>query len=222
MSKYTLYCGPNTYAMSAHAILEETGADYDLHWITLFAKTPDPAFLAISPHCRTPALQTPVGSIFETGAIALYLSEKFPDANLHIPVDDPCRGQFLQWTHYLATTLQPEVIIQFHPEFYMDTEQNRQALKAASIARLRIVYETLDQALQEGPFFFGDQPTVPDFILGMQTIWDVIFPSGIAEYPNLERHLKALCKRPSVKNMLAQHTAETNRRQATLDRASTC
>lgn len=215
MSKYTLFCGTNTYAMSAHAILEEVGADYDIHWITLFEENPDPAFLAASPHCRTPALQTPQGSIFETGAVALYLAEKFPEANLNIATDDPRRGAFLQWFHYLATTLQPEVIIQFHPEFYMDSDENRRALKEASMARLHEIHKTLDRALDDGPYFFGEHPTVPDFILGMQTIWDEIFPTKITEYPNIERHLKALCDRSSVKNMLEQHKTEIRRKAGT-------
>lgn len=208
----TLFCAPDTYALSAHVLLEELGVPYDLEWVELFSNRPDPAFLAASPHCRTPALATPEGSIFETGAVCLYLAERDPEARFLIPSGDPRRGTFLQWFHYLATSLQPDVIIQFHPEFYQDgtAEQNR--LKAHSMKRLRTVFETLDAALDHGPYFFGDHPTVPDFILGMQTIWDVIFPDGdITAYPNIARHRDALCARPAAQRVLEQHRAQARK-----------
>ena len=212
MAEYTLFCAPDTYAMCAHAVLEEIGVAYDLHWVTLFAETPDPAFLAASPHCRTPALAGPEGTVFETGAVCLYLAERHPDTGLLIAPGDPRRGAFLQWLHYLATSLQPEVIIQFHPEFYHEDSALQAQLKVSSMARLSTVFDTLEDALAEGPYFFGAAPTVPDFILGMQSIWDVIFPDGdISAYPNITRHRDTICARPSVQRTLAQHQAQANR-----------
>lgn len=201
--------------MSAHAVLEEIGADYALRWIQLFADAPDPDFLAASPHCRTPAMAGPDGTVFETGAVCLYLAERHPDTGLNVPYGDPHRGTFLQWLHYLATTLQPEVIIQFHPEFHHQDAENQALLKASSMQRLRRVYDTLEDALpQDGPYFFGGTPTVLDFILAMQTIWGIIFPNGdIAAYPKLARHLDAVCARQATQRMLAQHRAEAKRRK---------
>ena len=214
MAEYTLFCAPDTYAMSAHAVLEEIGADYQVRWIRIFDDTPDPDFLAASPHCRTPALAGPDGSVFETGAVCLYLAERHPQANLVIPVGDPRRGRFLQWFHYLATTLQPDVLIQYHPDFYHTDPQMQDAIRASSMNRLRGVFDTLDAALAEGPFFFGDQLTILDFILAMQTVWELIFPDGdITAYPNIARHRDTLCARPSVRRMQEQHQAEAARRE---------
>ncbi len=79
--------------------------------------------------------------------------------------------------------------------------------------RLSKVFATLDTALADGPFFFGANPTVPDFILGTQALWDMIFPGGdISRYPNIARHRSILCERVSVQNMLTQHRAEASRR----------
>ncbi|MGB7267893.1 MAG: glutathione S-transferase family protein [Albidovulum sp.] len=214
MPEYTLFCAPDTYAMGAHAVLEEVGADYAIHWVQIFAQNPDPAFLAASPHCRTPALTGPDGPICETGAVALYIAERRPGAGLVVQPGDPNRGRFLQWIHYLASTLQPDVIIQYHPEFYMQAPQDKAALKAASMARLRGVYATLNAALTDGPYFFGQEPTVPDYLLALQTIWDVIFPAGIEDYPNLARQRDAVLSRPAVQRMLAMHKAEAARRKA--------
>lgn len=215
MSEYTLFCAPDTYAMGTHAVLEDVGADYAVHWVQIFAEKPDPAFLAISPHCRTPALIGPGGAVFESGAIALYVAERHPDAGLVIPPGDPNRGQFLQWIHYLASTLQPDVIIQYHPDFYMQAPQDKAALKAASMTRLRGVYAILNTALADGPYFFGQEPTVPDYLLALQTIWEVIFPAGIENYPNLARQREAILARPAVQRMLAMHQTELARRKST-------
>jgi glutathione S-transferase len=83
------------------------------------------------------------------------------------------------------------------------------------MVRLRGVYDTLEAALAEGPFFFGDRPTVPDYLLALQTVWDVIFPDGdITAYPNLARHREAVCARPAVRRILQQHDEEYARRRA--------
>ena len=209
MARYTLFAAPNTYALCAHAMLEEVGADYALRWVALFAAHPDPDFAAASPHCRTPALLGPEGPLFETGAIALYLAERFPEAGLLIPEADPERGPFLQWIHYLASTLQPDVILQYHPEFYMETEADRARLRAASMRRLEDVWAVLDKALAEGPgpWFFSRGPTVPDILLGMQTVWDETFPKGIEAFPALARQRAALTARPAIARVLAAHRA---------------
>jgi glutathione S-transferase len=215
MTTYTLFCAPDTYAMCAHAILEELNVDYDIRWIRIFDDNPDPDFLAASPHCRTPALASPEGTIFETGAVCLYLAERYSDSGLVIPAGDARRGAFLQWMHYLATTLQPEVIIQFHPEFYHDDPILQDALTSSSMKRLSGVFKTLEHALpDDAPYFFGVTPTVPDFILGMQTVWDIIFPDhDISAYPKLTRHRDAITKRPAVMRMMAQHQKEAERRK---------
>jgi len=148
--EYTLFCAPNSYAMGVQAILEEIGASYELRWVELFSETPDPDFLAISPHARVPALLGPDGPIFESGAIALYLAEQHPEAGLNIVTRHPLRGQYLQWMHYLAATLQPDVMLQFHPEMYFSDPANQAALKRASMKRLKNDLDVIDAALQSG------------------------------------------------------------------------
>ena len=205
MSEYTLYAAPNTYAMSAHAILEEINANYKVEWVEIFTDKPEPNFQSISPHCRTPALMTPEGGIFETGAIAMYLGEKFSNYNLIVYPEDRRRGKFLQLFYYLGSTLQPDVMIQFHPEFYMKDKDNICDFQDASLKRLSNIFNVLDHALKNGPFFFGKHLTILDFLLSMQTIWDEIFPKTITDYKNLQRHLEVMKERPSIKRILKHH-----------------
>lgn len=208
---YRLYSAPNTYAMSAQVALEEIGAAYELVTVTLFSQSPDPDFLAASPHGRVPALVDECGTVCETGAIALYLAERHPDAGLEIPLGDPRRARFLQWLFYLSSTLQPDVILQFHPEFYYADPEDQRRLKAASLGRLANVLAILDQALVPGPYFFGEQLTVCDLCLATQAIWPEIYPRSIDDYPNLKRAVEAVTQRPAVAKIIALYREDQAR-----------
>jgi glutathione S-transferase len=203
--EYTLYCYRNSYAMIAHAILEEIGATYDLRWVPIFTDTPDPEFAAISPHQRVPALTGPDGVILETGAIALYLAERHPQVDLVIAPSDSRRGQFLQWLHYLASTLQPEVNIQYHPENYFDDAADQGRLRQASMTRLERVLDVIEEALSPGPFFFGEDRTICDYVLAMQAVWPPIYPRSIDDYPNIKRLTKTITDREPVRKALIMH-----------------
>jgi glutathione S-transferase len=209
---YRLYLYPNSYALTAQAVLEELGLDHELKWVGIFQDTPDPDLLKVSPHSRVPALEGDNLVLFETGAIALYLAEQHGDGTLLIPPGDPRRGLFLQWFHYLATTLQPDVMIQFHPEVYLDDAATQARLSASSMERLDKVHRTLDAALTEGPWFFGETLTILDFLLGMQGTWPEIYPDSIEDYPNIARHQRALLERPSARRTLDIHRAKIRER----------
>ena len=42
MAKLLLYTAPNSYAMTVHTILEETGEPYVVKWVEIFTSNPDP------------------------------------------------------------------------------------------------------------------------------------------------------------------------------------
>ena len=191
--------------MIPHAILEELGVAYELIWVEIFTDRQVPVFLAASPHGRVPALSDESGAICEAAAISLYLAERHPEAELAIPIGDPRRGRFLQWMSYLASSLQPDVIIQFHPEFYATEAADQARLKAASLERLARTLQILDEALDAGPYFFAEQLTLCDFCLALQAVWPEIYPGSIDDYRNLKRLVARVTERPAVRKVLAQH-----------------
>lgn len=202
---YVLFAARNTYAMIVHALLEEIGADHDIHRVEIFSDNPDPRFVAVSPLLRVPVLVGPDGPVFESGAIAHYLAERHPEAELAIPIGDSRRGRFLQWLHYLSSTLQPEVLIQYHPEAYFEDEDDQRRLKAASMRRLANALDVIEAGLDPGPFFLGERRSVCDYCLAMQAVWPPIFPGSIRDYPNIERLTQAITARPAVRRVLIMH-----------------
>ncbi len=83
------YFAPHTCALAAHIALEDAGADYSLRRVDFNkAEQRQPAYLAVNPKGRVPALVTERGVLTETPAILAYVAEVFPAAQL-APRDDP-------------------------------------------------------------------------------------------------------------------------------------
>jgi len=206
---YTLFAYPNSYAMTAHAVLEEIGAPYEVRWVQIFSDQVDPDFASASPHARVPALVTPEGTIFETGAVALYLAEHHTDTGLLVPTGAPGRGAFLQWFHYLASTLQPDVMIQFHPELYFPNDEEAQnRFLHASMARLTTVLDVIETLLSDGPYFCGQKRTILDYLFVMQAVWPEIFPGQVEDYPRIHHLISTLLPRPAVARVYKIHMDE--------------
>ena len=159
----------------------------------------------MSPHARVPALEHGDLRLCETGAIAFYLAETFPSVDLLIGAADPRRASFLQWWHYFASTLQPDVMVQFHPENYFADRESQQRFMSASIERLSKVLATLHSALTAGPYFFGEIRTVLDYLLAMQAVWPEIYPGSIDDYPNIRRLVDTITQRPAVQRVISLH-----------------
>ena len=204
---YRLYCARNTYAMSAHILLEELAVEYELCEVELFAQDYAVDFLEASPHGRLPALRHQTGTIFESGAIAQYLTETHQDRGFGVSPDSPLRATYLQWMYYLSSTVQPEVLIQFHPENYFDEPENQQQLKTASMRRLSKIWTVLDHTYRNGPWLIDGRPTAIDYCLAVQIQWPQCFNHDISEYPNLQRLLETISVRPAYSKVMAWHNS---------------
>ena len=101
-----LFYSPGSCAFASHMALEESGAPYEAVRID-FAKAEQtkPAYLAINPKGRVPALVTGRGILTESPAILLYIAQSFPAAKL-APLDDPFALAKMQAVNsYLCSTV---------------------------------------------------------------------------------------------------------------------
>ena len=97
-----LYSWPTPNGHKIHIMLEETGLPYRVHGVNIrTGEQVKPEFLKISPNNRIPAIvdTDPAGggdpiSVFESGAILIYLAEK---TGRLMPADARGRSQVLQW-----------------------------------------------------------------------------------------------------------------------------
>jgi glutathione S-transferase len=209
MSDYTLYSHRNSYAMSVHLMLEELGVDYDVVLFNVHVEAELPEeFLQLNPNARVPTLVTADGPIYESAAILVHLSEKH--GGRFMPTfSDPLRGKFWQWLFYLMSTLQPEVLIQFHPERYFpDDGTMQQALCKASLLELDKIWFIIDDALRPGPYFLAEKYSVCDMLFAMQALWTENQPADLSAYPNTVKLMEQVFKRPAARKILQAHSIE--------------
>ena len=180
--------------------LEEAGLPYRLHPINIgkgeqFA----PDFLAIAPNNRIPAIvdTDPAGSgapvsLFESGAILLYLAEK---TGCFLPTDLGGRAEVLQWLFWQMAGLGPMAGQNHHFRNYAP-EQVPYAIDRY-VKETNRLYGVLDRRLADRRFVAGDDYTIADM-----ASYPWILPEAqgqdIDDFPNLKRWRDEIAARPAT------------------------
>ena len=111
MAKLTLYHASPSRSSIVLWMLEELGEPYDIHLLSLTkGENREPAYLAINPMGKVPAIRHGDTVITEAAAICTYLADEFPAARLNVPVGAPRRGVYLKWLFFGPSCIEPAVI----------------------------------------------------------------------------------------------------------------
>ncbi|WP_254595021.1 glutathione S-transferase family protein, partial [Achromobacter animicus] len=110
----TLYHAPRSRSFRILWLLEELGVPYDTEMVSIRGHDSTghmPAdYIDIHPHRKVPALVHDGVPVFETPAIAVYLTDLFPQAGLGPVVGDPQRGPYLTWLAYSTGVFEPAMV----------------------------------------------------------------------------------------------------------------
>ena len=188
-----------------HIALEEMGLPYKLVPVDIGAGEQfRPEFLAITPNHRIPAIVDPDGSggkklsLFESGAILIYLAEK---TGKLVPADPAARYTCLQWLMFQMGGVGPMFGQYGHFSSYAP-EKLPYAINryANEVKRLHAV---LDKRLSASPYLAGDAYSIAD----IATFPWVRNPDrrgiDLAEYPGVKRWHDAIAARPAVQRGVA-------------------
>lgn len=181
--------------------LEEMGLPYDVRVVDITQNQQfDPAFLAISPNNKIPAIVDPDGpggqpiSVFESGAILLYLADK---TGQFMPTSPAGRVAVHEWLMFQMGGFGP-MPGQVHHFIALQDEHERRYGLQRFMAETRRLYGVMDRRLAAHPYFAGDGLSIADFaILG----WAWRHPRhqvDLADFPNVQRWYQALMARPGV------------------------
>jgi glutathione S-transferase len=111
----TLYHAPQSRSSGFLWLLEETGAPYDVKLVSIKrgdgTGAGDPA--NPHPHGKVPAIVHDGALVFEQTAIALYLSDAFPDAKLGPRIGEKLRGEFVTMLAYYSGVIEPSFVSKF-------------------------------------------------------------------------------------------------------------
>jgi len=96
-------------------LLEEIAEPYEIQYVSIRRGDGSGSLDESNPHphAKVPVLQDGTTVVFEQSAIALYLSDKYPKANLGPQVEDPARGNFLSTLAYYSGVVEPAFTSKF-------------------------------------------------------------------------------------------------------------
>jgi glutathione S-transferase len=202
-----LYYLPGAASLAPHGCLEETGAEYELVRVVREDGIPvEPTnYLEIQPKGRVPALVDGDIVTYETAAICMYLSDRFPQANLAPTADLAGRAAWYRWHVYFTNTVQADFMNVFAPGRSLDSEAGKSELEAAARDRLRATGEWLEAELaQAGDYLVGGSFSSADLFLAMLTRWGRSLDSPWWDASNLGAHYRRVTERPSVQRVYQQ------------------
>ena len=189
---------PNGYKISI--ALEELGLPYTVHPVNIMKDDQfDPAFLAISPNNKIPAILDPEGpaggpvSVFETGAILIYLAEK---TGRLMPEDPLLRIQCLEWLMWQMGGAGP-FLGQAHHFRRFAPEKIPYAIKRYTDEATRL-YGVLDKRLKGRDWVTGADYSIADIAIYPWISRHEWQGMDLADFPEVQRWFKAMTARPAV------------------------
>ena len=208
---YALHYWPTPNGHKITMMLEELGQPYEIHPVNISAGDQfKPEFLALSPNNRMPALVDPAPadggealSLFESGAILLYLAEKH---GAFLPTDLRGRKAVLEWLFWQVGGLGPMAGQNHHFGSYAP-EKIPYAIERY-VKETNRLYGVLDRRLALVPFVAGENYTIADM-----AIYPWIVPwerqqQRLADFPHLSRWFAAVAQRPATARAYAVAQSE--------------
>jgi len=127
----------------------------------------------VNPMRQIPALITPAGgTLTESAAILLWLTERHPGAGLAPGVDDPRRAQFLRWMSFIPGAIYSMYWVRDVPSRLVGDDAAAQAvLQARTADRIAECWAVMEGQLAPGRFLLGDQLTVLDLYVTAVSRW---------------------------------------------------
>ena len=205
-----LYTWPTPNGHKMHIMLEETGLEYRVIPVNINKGDQfKPEFLAISPNNRMPAMVDRDGpggtpySLFESGAMLIYLAEK---TGKFLPTEPRARYTVLQWLMFQMGNIGP-MMGQTHHFRHYAPEKIPYAIERYTNEAGRL-YNVVDKRLSESPWLGGEDYSIAD-IAAFPWLRNVARKGcEEADFPCLQAWFGAMEARPAVRvgmEVLAEH-----------------
>jgi glutathione S-transferase len=184
----TLYFAPGASSMAPHIALHETGATFEAVPLSFHNdETRSPAFLAVNPEGKVPALSIDGRVLTEVAGILYYVARRFPEARL-MPQDDPeTEARVVSWMSFVASSLHPA---------------RRQGLDAAMQ-----VYAIADARLGERDWVVGDYSIADIHLFRLYWRFAASLQPPPGSFPHLEAHHDRMLRRPAVISTIEAESA---------------
>jgi glutathione S-transferase len=186
----TLFHRPKTRSTRFIFLLEELEAPYEIQIVTIRqregAGAADPA--NPHPHGKVPAISDDGAVVFESPAIALYLTDKFPKNHLGPTVGDAGRADYVSMLCYYASVLEPAFVSKF---MKMEVPRGTAGWVAVDEAM-----PTLIKRLSQRPYLLGENFSAADVLYGTTFAMFAGSPM-MTPSPVIDQYVQRVISRPA-------------------------
>lgn len=200
----TLFASPGACSQISLILLEKANTDYRLKCIRLDEgahKTP--AYLAVNPKGKVPALRGADGLITETPAIVFYLHRRFPQARILSATDEIPLISDLCW---FASFMHPLITRYCKPQL-LGVSESSEAVRQHAAGQLEGAFHRIENHLSTTLFWNGDEWDGLDIYL----FWTInrLKRSGFsfAAFDRVSHHYQRLLSDPVIKRALLKEKA---------------
>ncbi len=185
------YTHPMSRGRIARWMMEEVGRPYRTEILDYATTMKSPAYLAVNPMGKVPALKHGDTVVTEAGAICAYMADAFPDAGLAPPLGDRRRGPYFRWMFFAAGPIEGAMAARM-----LGADVKPEQKRAAGWGDHADLMNGLDAALKGRDYILGDTFSAADVYFGSHIGWGMQF--GLVERrPVFEAYHERLQNRPA-------------------------
>jgi glutathione S-transferase len=186
------YTSPMSRGRIIRWMLEEVGQPYRTQLLDFGDEMKSPAYLAINPMGKVPAIKHGDTVVTECGAICAYLADAFPQAKLAPPPGSRLRGPYYRWLFFAAGPIEQAANAK---SMGWDAPAERKAMLGYGC--MEDVIAALDGALTGREYLVGDSFTAADLYVGAHLGWGMSFGT-LEKRPAFEAYVARLQARPAA------------------------
>ena len=187
--KLTLYTNPMSRGRIARWMLEEVGEPYDTVVLAYGEGMKSPAYLAINPMGKVPAITHGSRTVTEGAAICAYLADAFPQAGLAPALDD--RADYYRWLFFTAGPLEAAVI-----NHSVGWDPNADLSRTFGYGTYDAAVGALEALLTAQAYVTGEDFTAADVYVGAAVNWGLGFGT-LPKRPAFEAYAARVTSRPA-------------------------
>jgi glutathione S-transferase len=190
--KLVLYTNPQSRGRIARWMLEEVGQPYETEVLDFATTMKTPAYLAINPMGKVPALRHGDAVVTEAAAICAYLADAFPRAKLAPPPGDRLRAPYYRWLFFAAGPMEAAVN---NKAIGVVVPREREGMMG--YGTVERVMATLEDKLSRNEYLVGDSFTAADLYLGAHVGFGLMFGT-IEKRPAFQKYWQRVSARPAA------------------------
>lgn len=200
----TLYYAPRSRAQTALWLLEELGIPYRLESFALSSGRHKRAdYLALNPMGKVPLVVDHGVPVAETGAIAVYLADRYPAAALAPSLDAPTRPAYLRWCFFAAGVFEPALADRF-----FGARGTPSQLAWGSFEQMAT--EVMRGTAEAAPFLLGERFSAADVLIGAALSYATRF-GAMPREGSVGAYLDRVQARPAYQRASAIEARESER-----------